>query len=75
LVVPGDENALIQASAGGHLSAVRLLVERGADVNMRVWADQSGPGRTGEWRTPLSQARRGGHAAIVAFLLSAGASQ
>jgi beta-lactamase regulating signal transducer with metallopeptidase domain len=76
LVVPGDENALIQAAGAGHFGIVKMLVDRGADVNARVWAEswrQNGPG--GEWRTPLNQARQGGHSAIVAFLLQAGARE
>jgi ankyrin repeat protein len=77
LVVPGDENALIAASAGGHLRVVQLLVGRGADVNARAWAETSfARGRTiGEWRTPLSMARRGGHEAVVRFLMTAGARE
>lgn len=76
-VAPDDENALIQASAEGHLSVVTLLVERGADVNRRVWAGgTAGPGgRQGEWRTPLSMARRSRHDAVVAYLVSAGARE
>ncbi len=70
--VDGDENALIQASAEGRLEVVKLLVSRGANVNMRIWADR-GREREGEWRTPLNQARRGRHGAVVAFLQSAGA--
>jgi len=73
-VVPGDENALITASARGHLLVVQLLVSRGADVNSRVWAEQRlGSVTSGEWRTPLSMARKGGHAAVVDFLRAAGA--
>lgn len=75
-VVPGDENALIQASAQGHLNIVRLLVARGADVNARVSANvfRYGVGIVGqEWRTPLSMARRGNHAAVVRYLISMGA--
>ncbi len=71
-VVPGDENPLIQASGAGHLDVVRLLVERGANVNARVWVETFRGG--GEWRSPLSMARRGRHAQVVAFLLSAGAA-
>jgi beta-lactamase regulating signal transducer with metallopeptidase domain len=78
-VAPGDENALIQASARGQLNVVKLLVARGADVNGRVWADrffgrQDG-GQDGEWRTPLNMARRSGHGAVVAYLLSLGARE
>ena len=73
-VVPGDENALIQASGSGKLNVARLLVSRGANVNARVWADRNGPaGASGEWRSPLLMAKRGGHQAVVEFLISAGA--
>jgi beta-lactamase regulating signal transducer with metallopeptidase domain len=73
-VVPGDENALIQASGSGKLNVARLLVSRGANVNARVWADRDGPsGSSGEWRSPLLMAKRGGHQAVVEFLISSGA--
>ena len=72
-VVPGDENALISASGDGDLDVVRLLVGRGANVNARVWAEQGWPDRSGEWRTPLSMARKGGHARVVSYLQSVGA--
>jgi ankyrin repeat protein len=76
LVVPGDENPLIKACEADQLAVVKLLVSRGADVNARVWADFYRNGQsTGEWRTPLSMARRGGHADIVAFLIGAGARE
>jgi ankyrin repeat protein len=75
LMVPGDENALIQASGRGHLDVVELLVARGADVNARVWVDGARGWSRAEWRTPLSMARQGSHAAVVAFLLSAGARE
>jgi beta-lactamase regulating signal transducer with metallopeptidase domain len=71
-VVPGDENALIQASSAGRLEVVKLLVARGANVNARVWSDGSSR-RDGEWRTPLNQARRGGHREVEAYLRSVGA--
>lgn len=74
MVVRGDENALIQASGSGHLGVVKLLVSRGANVNERVWADLNYDGqRTGEWRTPLSEARKGRHTAVIEFLISLGA--
>jgi ankyrin repeat protein len=72
-VVPGDENALIQASGAGQLSVVKLLVSRGADVNARVWVEPDSVRPIGEWRTPLNMARKGGHSAVVDFLISAGA--
>jgi beta-lactamase regulating signal transducer with metallopeptidase domain len=74
-VVPGDENALIQACGEGHLEVVKLLVARGADVHARVWAQQGSRPADGEWRTPLSMARRGQHAAVIALLQAAGARE
>ena len=74
-VVPGDENPLIQASGRGQLAVVQLLLSRGANVNVRVWAAESGPRAAGEWRSPLTMARKGGHAAVAALLLSAGARE
>jgi hypothetical protein len=73
LVVPGDENALIQASGSGRIDVARLLVSRGANVNARVWVDPTYRRVDGEWRSPLSMARRGGHEALVQYLLSQGA--
>lgn len=75
-VVPGDENPLIHASEGGQVHTVRLLIDRGANVNARVWAEwDNGDERSGEWRSPLSMARRGGYAAVEKILLAAGARQ
>ena len=71
LVVPGDETALIQAAGHGHLATVRHLVERGADVHLGVEVNLWRGGA--EVRTPLSQARRGGHDDVVRYLLSQGA--
>ncbi|MGH9871918.1 MAG: M56 family metallopeptidase [Pyrinomonadaceae bacterium] len=71
-IVPGDENALIQASSQGHLVVVKVLVGRGADVNARVWVERTGQQPNGEWRTPLSMARKGGHSEVIAYLLSLG---
>lgn len=73
LVVPDDENALIQASGRGHLPVVQLLVARGADVNARVWVARSDARRPGEWRTPSSMARNGRHGGVVGYLASVGA--
>lgn len=73
-VVDGDENAIISASGAGELSVVRLLVSRGGDVNSRVWASGGWPDARGEWRTPLNQARRGGHTEVVRYLQSVGAN-
>jgi ankyrin repeat protein len=74
-VVPGDENALIQASGSGQLAVAQLLVSRGANVNARVWAEQSHVPGDGEWRSPLSMARRGRHAEVISYLVSAGARE
>jgi len=70
-VVPGDENALIQASGAGQLSVVKLLVSHGADVNAPVWSnliqcDQSASGE----RTEHGPERRT-TSAVVDFLISA----
>lgn len=73
-VVPGDENALIQASGSGRLAVVELLVSRGADVNAAVWVGREDQANgEGEWRTPLSMARRGRHSDVEKFLMSKGA--
>lgn len=72
-VVPGDENALIHASESGQAEVVRLLIAGGADVNARVRADTI-RGKV-EWRTPLSMARRNGHADVVRILEAAGARE
>ena len=55
--------ALYQAAETGRLPIVRLLVERGADVNL--------PGRSGI--TPLAAAAYMGSAPIVEFLMEKGA--
>jgi bla regulator protein blaR1 len=73
--VPGDENALIQASGNGRLDVVKLLVGRGANVNGRVWVERESGSPSGEWRSPLTMARKGGHDRVAAFLISAGARE
>ncbi len=74
-MVPDDENALIQASGEGHLEVVKLLVARGADVNARVWVEPASERPNGEWRSPLTMARKGRHDAVVAYLQSVGARE
>jgi ankyrin repeat protein len=74
-VVPEDENALIQASAEGELEVVQLLIARGADVNARAWAEGALERPNGEWRTPLSMARKGQHQAVINILMAAGAKE
>ena len=73
-VVPGDENALCKASEQGKLNVVKLLVSRGANVNARIWVENA-RGQEGEWRSPLIMARRGGHQAVVNFLIASGARE
>ena len=72
-VVPDDENALIQACGAGRLEVAKLLISRGANVNARVWIDRSHDNPNGEWRSPLSMARRGAQEAMANYLLSLGA--
>lgn len=74
-MVPGDENALIQASGEGHDGLVTFLIKRGADVNARAWAERAFGTPDGEWRTPLSMARKRGHERVVSILLAAGAQE
>ena len=75
-VVAGDENPIIKACEQGQLEAVKLLLARGADINSRVKVEfGNGAKRVEEYRTPLSMARKNGHAAVVEYLLSAGARQ
>jgi hypothetical protein len=64
-IVPGDENALIQASANGHLQVVRLLVSRRAVVNARVWIQSYPSPPNGKWRTALSMAREKSYKSVV----------
>ena len=74
-VVPGDENPLIRAAGGGHLEVARYLLDAGADPNARVVIEPNPFQPDGDVRTPLSMARRGGHADVVELLLARGARE
>lgn len=65
--VPGDETPLINAAQSGDLATVRYLVEKGADVNRAV------PANRGKTRSPLGEATRRGHDAVVDYLKAQGA--
>jgi len=58
-----SETALIEAASHGHMEIVKLLVDRGADVNMKGEA----------WYGPLHAASAGGYVEIVELLLDHGA--
>lgn len=55
-LTPSDENALMIACLQGDLAIVKLMVEKGAEINKPGW-------------TPLSYAATRGHADIVKYLL------
>jgi beta-lactamase regulating signal transducer with metallopeptidase domain len=74
-VVPGDENALIQAAGAGRVAVVRLLIQRRADVNARVFAEPAPWRPQGEWRTPLSMARKSKNREVIELLTAAGARE
>ena len=57
------ETALHNAAAGGHLAAVRYLVEQGADLEATRYDDY----------TPLHDAAAVGHLAVVRYLVEQGA--
>jgi bla regulator protein BlaR1 len=66
-VVPRDESALINASRLAFFDMTRLLIERGADVNLAV---TTGMSDGSELRSPLNQAAS---AEIQALLIANGA--
>jgi len=55
-LTPADENALMIACLQGDLAIVKLMVEKGAEINKPGW-------------TPLSYAATRGHTDIVKYLL------
>lgn len=65
----GDFGAtpLLCAALGGHIEAVKVLIDRGADVNAKA----NGFGSIGQ--TPLTAAAYGGHADIAKLLIERGA--
>jgi beta-lactamase regulating signal transducer with metallopeptidase domain/ankyrin repeat protein len=65
--VPGDETPLINAAQSGDLATVAYLVGKGADVNRAVEANP------GETRSPLGEAQKHGHQAVVNYLKAKGA--
>jgi beta-lactamase regulating signal transducer with metallopeptidase domain/ankyrin repeat protein len=65
--VPGDETPLINAAQSGDLATVAYLVDKGADVNRAV------PANRGQTRSPLGEAERLGHSAVVTYLKAKGA--
>ena len=57
------DTPLIEAAYNGHVEIVKLLIDRGADVNLKGEA----------WYGPLHAAAMGGHAEVVKLLLDNGA--
>jgi hypothetical protein len=58
------ESGLMIASGYGYMDLVRILVENGADINMKMGESQT---------TALMRATRGGHTEIVRYLIENGA--
>lgn len=69
--VQGDETPLINAAQKGDIAIAEMLVEAGADVSLTVFAhDRNG---RAIYRSPLSEARRNRHGAMVRWLEARGA--
>lgn len=66
------KTALMVAAAHDQAEAVRLLLDRGADINAATWTDRNG-GLDHDGRTPLMYAAARGSLAMVKLLLSRGA--
>ena len=58
-----QDTPLIEAAYNGHVETVKLLIDRGADVNLKGEA----------WYGPLHAAAMGGHVEVVKLLLGNGA--
>jgi beta-lactamase regulating signal transducer with metallopeptidase domain/ankyrin repeat protein len=65
--VYGDETPLINAAQSGDLATVAYLIDKGADVNRAV------PANRGEMRSPLGEATKFGHRAVIDYLKAKGA--
>lgn len=70
-IVVDDETPLINAARSNREDVARYLISRGADVNLAVDAMTS---RGMERRSPLSEARRRGHSAMIELLRANGAT-
>jgi len=66
-----DETPMVAAAQNGDIEIAEVLAEAGADLSLTVFA----PNRSGEgeYRSPISEARRKGHARMEAWLERRGA--
>ena len=71
--VPGDETPLINAALMGNMEVAEMLVQAGADISLTVSAGHRNGSHQEIFRSPLSEAERGGNGDIVAWLQSMGA--
>ena len=69
--VEHDETPLINAAERGRLDVAKLLVERGAKVNLAYTVETYNRGK--ELRSPLNMALRHGHDDVASYLRSKGA--